>query len=645
MKKFLALLLTLLMMLSLGVSGFAASGEASAESAAVEDDGIDAVITLGDDGEASDREATDGFSLSYYDGGEKTDRSVSGFRFEAEDPGVNFFYSELAEDKAEFYTIGGDGENLSLSDSGLDFSTPAVQWMAARGVDRFDSLILTRDGGSEDSFEPVISAKGWSYLEIEGLLAYVEGSGRSAVYSDVYGGSTVAGAGGGGGSGTTEVPVVIYRNSLLETVGSSTAQISGGISFGNSGGRTRGIQPQGKSITYLYDSAIVSRTWGAYSTDSARSSLDLVSYNSLAYSTTGYGSYADTSCHLFLYGSQSIGGSDGIVASNNGEIYAVDTDCALNGTELRSLMGLTAMRDVSPADYLEQEGEVLSSAIVGGQSGVQFHMPDMGGSGARSTTKGTLYMQGGRLATEEDLVDFDSLSAYNARYAGACIVTKSAQANILLDGTEMESWSGVLIHAMINSDSMANNVADGDAAPGSDITLRNMSVSGDVVHDDYQRALRLTLDATELSGAIFSNRCEDWNAFCEAECEGQYILNPEGYETFWGVELTLDGGAVWNVTETSTLSALNVLDGTVNGIITENADGSITVEPLQTAEAALSQEFPLDVSINGQSILSTTVAGTIEDGRLHFDLSALLEGLGLALAYDESSGAVSFRAP
>ena len=641
MKKFLALLLVLIMMMSLGVSGLAASGEASAETAA-EDDGIDAVITMADTGEALDREPGEGFSLSYYDGGGKSENAVTGFLFESEDPGVNFFYSELAEDKGEFYTVGGGAENLSLADSGLDFSAPAADWMAARGVESYDSAIVTRDGGSEDSFEPVISAKGWSYLEIDGLLAYVEGSGRSAVYSDVYGGSTTPGA-GGGGTGTTEVPVVIFRNSLLETVGASTADISGGISFGNSGGRTRGIQPQGKSITYLYNSAIVSRTWGAFSTDSARSSLDLVSYNSLAYSTNGYGSYADTSCHLFLYGSRSVGGSDGIVASNNGEIYGVDTDCVLNGTELRALMGQNSMRDVSPADYLEAEGEVLSTEIRGGSTAVQFHMPDMGGSGARNTKKGTLYMQGGVLATDKDLESAE-LSAYTARYSGACIVTKSAQTNTLLEGTEMISHSGVLIHAMINSDSMANNVADGDVAPGSDYVLRDMNVTGDVINDDYQRALRLTLDGTVLTGAIQSNTCADWNAFCEAECEGQYILDPEGYETFWGVELTLDGGAVWNVTERSTLAALNVVDGTVNGVVTENADGSITVEPPE-AEEALRGEYPLELIINGQPVLSAAVAGEVKDGQFRFDLGSLMEALGLVLSYDEASGAVSLGQP
>lgn len=636
MKKFFAIILMLVLLLGLGVTGYAASGEASAE---VEDDGIDAAFSYGDGGEQTEREQTEGFAISHYPGGAKTEEGISGFLFQSEDPTVNFFFSEKSEDTGEFFTLGGEGKNVTIAESGADITPAAEEFMEARGVESYDSALVLKDGGQEGSYEPAISAKGYTYLEMDGLLAYVEGEGRAAVYSDAVGGSTIPGMNAGPGGGT-QPAVTVFRNSLLETTGASGSDISGGISFGDSGGRARGIQPQGKSLVYLYDSVIVSRTWGAYSTDSAKSTLDLVSYNSMAYSNRGYGAYADTSCHLFLYGSEIVGGSDGVVASNNGEIYGVDTDCELGGTELRTIMGTTATRDVSPADYLEAPGEVLPTIIRGGSTAVQFHMPDMGGSGARTNKIGTLYMDGGILKTEKELEG--DISAYNERYSGACIVTKSTQANVLLIGTEMESHNGELIHAMINSDTMANNIADGDVAKGSDYVLRDMTVEGDVVNDDYQRALRLTLDGTELTGGIFSRTCEDWNAFCDESCEGNYKLNPEGYESFWGVELTLTNGAVWNVTESSTLAALTVEDGTVNGTVTENADGTITVEPLAAAET---REFPLNLSINGQEVLAATVAGEVEGKEIRLDLGGLLDALGLGFGYDEETGAVSLETP
>ncbi len=566
MKKFLSILLALAMVMSLSVCVFA-SDEASSEATdATEDDGLVAAIVITDEGEDPAQEQTEDFDLTLFDGGVQTDTGISGFLFTSDSSDVAFYFAELTEDTGEFYTIGGDGNNIALDE--YEVSPEAADWLADLGIEGFDSAIVLGDDAEASSCDPVISAKGASYLNIEGTLVLAAGAARSAVYSDVSGGTTVAGP--GGGSSGSETSTVVIRDSILETLGGAS--------------NARGIQPQGKSVTYLYDSVIVSHTWGAWSTDSARGSLDLVAYRSMGLSQGGYGAYADTSCHLFLYGSTVSGSSDGIVASNNGEIYAVASDNTTISTDLRAIMGNTSStRDVSWQDYDAEVGDTLESTIMGGNDAVQFHMPDMGGSGASSSQIATLYMEGGALISDESLIEggVDSLTPYVAHYTGACIVMKSTQGNILLVGTDMEPWGGVLIHTVINSDSNVNNIADGDVAKGSDITFQDMDVTGDIVNDDYQRAMRLVLDNTTLTGAIYSNTCEDWNALCEAEFDGDYILNEDGYDTIWGVELTLTNGAVWNVTETSVVTELIINDGcTVNGTITENADGTLTVAPL-----------------------------------------------------------------
>ena len=309
----------------------------------------------------------------------------------------------------------------------------------------------------------------------------------------------------------------------------------------------------------------------------------------LGLSQGGYGAYADTSCHLFLFGSTLKGSSDGVVASNDGEIYAVSSDCRANSTELRAIMNKTSNRDLSWQDYAAPVDTVTESLIMGGQAAVQFHMPDMGHSGAGNKRAGTLYMEGGTLATDPSLLQagVEGLAAYNRLYAGACIVLKSTQANILLRGTAMDSWSGELIHTVINSDSNVNNIADGDTALGSSVTFQDMDVTGDIVNDDYQRELRLNLYDTTLTGAIRSNTCADWNAKCATLLDGENILNPEGYAARWGVVLNLSGHSVWNVTETSVLSDLILSDGArVNGSITENPDGTLTVTPYASGEAS-----------------------------------------------------------
>lgn len=579
MKKTFAFLLALAMALFLSAAAFA-----SGEPAAAEDTGPKAAFVFGDDSELPDEEQTEGFDLTYFPGGQKTADSIYGFLFASDSSDAAFFYSEPAENEVSF-TVGSDAVNIALD--AYDISETAAEFLAGTGVEGFDSAIILGDDQSSDSCPPVMSAKGWTNLTVMNTLVLAAGASRSAFYSDVSGGTTVPGPGMMGGQQGSETPIIVVSNSLLETTGGTGT--TGEISFGNSGGRARGVQPQGKSIVYIYNTAIVSHTWGAWSTDSARQGLDFIAWRSLGLSQGGYGAYADTSCHVFLYGSTLIGSSDGIVASNNGEIYATSSDDTTNTTELRAFMGRTAnQRDLSWEDN-PAGGEVMTSVISGGQTAVQFHMPDQGHSGARNQTQGTLYMKGGALVTDESLIQggIDSISAYNARFAGACILTKSANAYICLQGTEMDSWNGELIHTMINSDSNVNNIADGDETIGSTVIFQDMDVTGDIVHDDYQRELYLTLDNTTLTGAVLCNTWEDWNALCNDQFEGKYILNEDGYDTWWGVTIDLTNGAVWNVTATSVVTDLIINDGcTVNGMITENADGTLTVSPLGGAEGA-----------------------------------------------------------
>ncbi len=58
------------------------------------------------------------------------------------------------------------------------------------------------------------------------------------------------------------------------------------------------------------------------------------------------------------------------------------------------------------------------------------------------------------------------------------------------------------------------------------------------------------------------------------------VINTPAYNGIGQINLTLENGAVWNVTGQCILNSLTVGEGcTVNGIVTENADGTITVSP------------------------------------------------------------------
>ena len=58
------------------------------------------------------------------------------------------------------------------------------------------------------------------------------------------------------------------------------------------------------------------------------------------------------------------------------------------------------------------------------------------------------------------------------------------------------------------------------------------------------------------------------------------VINTVAYNGLGKIDVTLANGAVWNVTGECIINSLTVGDGcTVNGIVTENSDGTITVSP------------------------------------------------------------------
>jgi hypothetical protein len=100
---------------------------------------------------------------------------------------------------------------------------------------------------------------------------------------------------------------------------------------------------------------------------------------------------------------------------------------------------------------------------------------------------------------------------------------------------------------------------------------------------DYQRRMTLTLDNTILTGKVVSGTVADWNAlwtaYDKADCNW---LVDDDFASYYGVELTVQNGAVWNVTGQSSLSSLTVAEGaTVNGVLIQ--DGTVVnIEPGKT---------------------------------------------------------------
>lgn len=194
---------------------------------------------------------------------------------------------------------------------------------------------------------------------------------------------------------------------------------------------------------------------------------------------------------------------------------------------------------------------------------------------------------------------------------------------------------------------LANTPGDADGASGEGttklVTIRNSTLEGDIwnstgssnnastlgTYDGSTNVLStwststidVTLDNAELTGIIstsYAQHCDEngepivgqffFNKTGEpmdGTAENTYdylaarrVINTPAHNAIGRMNVTLTNGAVWNVTGTSILDSLTIGEGcTVNGIITENADGTITVEPaavaLETAPAGGEQTIEI----------------------------------------------------
>lgn len=332
----------------------------------------------------------------------------------------------------------------------------------------------------------------------------------------------------------------------------------------------------GATQTYYYDSVCTAEGWAALSTDSATGNgLDLYAYNTEGIAENGgYSTYADTNCRVWLYGSRLTAAEIGCIISKNGQIHSYDSDSA-------------------PEDVMQyHEGREVSvdSSIVGGRNAVMIHAPDMMGQGLMAADCGTFYAENTALATDNDLrstKDYndygEAVGAYIDDVSGDIFLIRSTSADIQLKNVTMDSYNGVLVHTVLNADSMGNFLAAGDGEQVNPVavSMEDMDVTGDILHEDYQRQMTVDLEHTTLTGKLVSGTMDSWNRQWADYGEVNWVVD-DSFDADYGIALTVGDGAVWNVTGDSSLKSLTVMEGgTVQGDIT--LDGQpLTPEPGKT---------------------------------------------------------------
>ena len=122
-----------------------------------------------------------------------------------------------------------------------------------------------------------------------------------------------------------------------------------------------------------------------------------------------------------------------------------------------------------------------------------------------------------------------------------------------------------------------------------DVTLDNAVVTGQI---STSYAQHVDENGAPIVGQFFFNKTGEPMDGAAANTydylAARRVVNTPAHNAIGKMNLTLKNGAVWNVTGECILDSLTVVDGTVNGVVTENPDGTLTVTPAGAASGEAS---------------------------------------------------------
>lgn len=578
LSKVLALMMVAAMVLSLGMGAFA-SGEASGEAAPgsapppppsamaqnVEDmkntaaiSVIDGVVET-DDTAMTGTVTTEGISgvMASYDGIGDWDGSLAFGHFGAVLSGT---------DEKEF-VIGGK-EDLYEVD-GQSYNSAFI--LNAEDKDEPNAL-----GGSEtrDYKDAQEGAEGAGiYADMPNLLldnVYIStvGYGRSALHL------------------TADVQDTVVRDSAIIATGSEGEDSSApGIIMMYASSRPVLIEASGN--TYFYNSDLISSDWGVYSLDGCYGAniyiVDCYSENTVGgYSMYALGFNDPNTC--WFYGSYAASAQYGTILCAAGRTYT------------------GALADAPEAALARLDGSDLGDttllngwSYIGGYTNAVTMQADMSGAeivgvfDAKHTIFDTLAVldrNGEPMADTMDLYDYKNDMGVGAAHYflsyihGAAFGIRSENVDLILDDCQVFTSNNVAIQTVIGYDNMASNikVPDGTEYYGVNVRVKDMDLNGDILHEDYQRKMILSLENADLCGAVVSGTHAAWEKNISDHIDAEWTSYDEelghtkeaifdalsyndAYETVWGVRMSIDADSAWTVTGDSSLYSLTVAEG------------------------------------------------------------------------------------
>lgn len=620
MKKLLCVLLSLVFVLSLGVGALASSGEASAVEPTVTESAAanpDKAITI--DGVAMGQVQRLKTTVSVaYDAGE-ADESVSTMDGVEVKDGVTYITSSdenvlgVAIRNTGAFVLGGDSDPALVAEK-INFSYVTSiyypDWEAFCEEMGYDAALTVEEiaeemvaSGSTGTYtnlglaEPetvvledyVIDFAGAGTNDMGGFGAAVYVSDNAVAELNNF---RVITRGPGRGTLFTRFAAnVTVNDSTFYAVSDPTIATMQGCPPGLFlEGSVRATNAVGGSVVTYNNSAVVSQGWGALSTDSdslytsSSEPTELhINDSYIAVLTSGYGAYSDGGAEDYFTGS-AIDVPDYAAVETGGGIVSYD-DCIINA----GMYGVMTHSGNSVGDILFTDTELHV-----GEAGVML----------RDTANNVVF--------DNCTIAFDGTYTIDPELAAAYGVdvadideqfgTENGVDADYVHTAYRSGDSNCIVKLIHNSDGGSGTENSG-AAPV--VTIKNSDMAGDILNtaamtgDEYTatsgpagegirtpRSLEVTLDNATVTGAISLGQ-DTWEVthFASGDTASQEIGYAEATELGmfceegYGLSLTLENGAVWNVTETSYLTALTVDESsTINGVVTE-VEGGFMVEP------------------------------------------------------------------
>ena len=376
--------------------------------------------------------------------------------------------------------------------------------------------------------------------------------------------------------------------------------------------------------SWMYNTRILSDSWGNYSMEGANGIDYYYVINCLGESYVGgYGlftlgmgdDYAVGNNNVFVYGARMISPQFGWICDDGPNVLI--SSMANIGSDEHAMDHYEG--EITEDMYLSEGGRSFFGGAVNAAV-ICFDMAPYTEMAAHITIEDSVFTTvaddlvfedgtkaGNLLDLDPSILHNDTISAgmeyFGLGYvSGAVLWLRGANTCIDFIDSELRSETGVLFHSTVDYSNWSGSNLGGLEAVGYTISMKDMAVEGDIIHDDYQRKLYINLDGTSLTGAANYYTCEQYAArmadyvaagWAEAEASkaaweaengaGSSLLGTQEDVLSWlvyeeiyddamnGLELSLSNGAEWNVTGESCLTRLEIGEGCViNGVLSVN---------------------------------------------------------------------------